>query len=72
MDEENRGGEPDRTTDAEGNRTAFIPQADIAFTAEGVRIVLDKVRLTDLFDQSPDMLAAPGQGCISSPGGPRC
>ncbi len=53
-------------------RTAFVPKAQIELGDEGgFRIVLDKTRLADLFDQGADMMK-PGQGCISAPGGPSC
>jgi|SoiMetStandDraft_2_1073263.scaffolds.fasta_scaffold2122422_1 hypothetical protein len=53
------------------NRTAFVPTAQINLTDDGLQIRLAKDKLRDLFDQGPDMML-PGQGCISSPGGPSC
>jgi hypothetical protein len=51
--------------------TAFVPTAQINLTKDGLQIRLAKDGLRDLFDQGPDMML-PGQGCISSPGGPSC
>jgi hypothetical protein len=56
---------------AQKNRTAFVPTAEINLTDEGLQIRLAKDRLSDLFDQGPDVMLQ-GQGCISSPGGPSC
>jgi len=54
-------------------RTAFIPKAQIELDESGgFKIMLDKGRLGDLFDQGVDMMESEGQGCISAPGGPSC
>ena len=55
------------------DRTAFVPNVSIEFTQDrGMRIQVDKAALAELFDQSVDMLRNPSQGCLSTPGGPRC
>jgi hypothetical protein len=53
--------------------TNELPKAEINLTKDGgFQIRLAKIRKAALLDQGGDVLNAPGQGCISAPGGPRC